>query len=187
MKKVAREELIDLKAYDEQRGVIRPAVLEAKQVRRVHAGGVLTFLFENTDTVRYQIQEMIRTERLYREEEIRFELETYNDILGGRGELGCTLLIEIEDPVERDRKLRAWMGLADHLYLKLPDGRKARPTYDKRQVGADRLSSVQYLKFDVGGVPPVAVGCDLPALQAETALSPEQFAALRADLVAEAG
>src|SRR6266508_584579 len=106
MKKVAREELLDLKAYDQQRDVIRPAVLEKKQARRVHAGGVLTFLFENADTVRYQVQE-----------EIRVELETYNDILGGRGELGCTLLIEIEDPVERDRKLRAWMGLADHLYV----------------------------------------------------------------------
>jgi hypothetical protein len=187
MKKVAREELLDLKAYDQQREAIRPVVLEAKQARRVHAGGVLTFLFENADTVRYQIQEMIRAERLAREEEIRFELETYNDILGDRGELGCTLLIEIEDPVERDRSLRAWLGLADHLYVKLPDGRKVRPTYDKRQVGADRLSSVQYLKFDVGGVPPVAVGCDLPALQAETVLSPEQLAALRADLRSEAG
>ncbi len=186
MKKVAREELLDLKAYDAQREAIRPGVFAAKQARRVHVGDALTFLFENADTVRYQIQEMIRAERLYREEEIRHELETYNEVLGGPGELGCALLIEIEDPVERDRKLRDWLRLPDHLYLKLPDGRKVRPTYDRRQVGGDRLSSVQYLKFDVGGALPVAAGSDLPALVAETAFSPEQRAALQADLGSEA-
>jgi hypothetical protein len=179
---VVREELLDLKSYDVARDRIRAAVMEAKRLRRVHVGGVLTFLFENVDTVRYQIQEMIRIERLYREEEIQHELETYNELLGGPGQLGCALLVEIEDPEERDRKLRAWVALPDHLYVKLPDGRRVRPVYDPRQVGADRLSSVQYLKFDVGGVAPVAIGCDLPGLPVETPLTPEQRAALEADL-----
>jgi len=182
MKKVTREELLDLKTYDERRPALRAGILEAKRMRRVHLGDALTFLFENTDTARYQIQEMLRVERLYREEEIRHELDTYNELLGGRGELGCALLIEIEDPKERDAKLRAWLGLPDHLYLTLPGGRRIRPVYDRRQVGEDRLSSVQYLKFDVGGVTPLAVGCDLPGLTLEREFDAEERAALASDL-----
>ena len=68
---------------------IRPAILEAKAPRRVHVGGALTFLFENTDTIRYQVQEMVRAERMTREPDIRHELETYNELLGGQGELGA--------------------------------------------------------------------------------------------------
>ena len=181
MRKVAREEILDLRAYDERRAQIRPAVLEVKRVRRVHVGP-LTVLFENRDTIRYQVQEMLRVERLYREEEIQHELETYNELLGGPGELGCTLLVEIEDPDERDRKLREWIALPDHLYVELPGGARVRAAYDQRQIGADRLSSVQYVRFDVGGVAPVAVGADHPALTSETPLSPEQRAALERDL-----
>jgi len=184
MRKVARAELLGLKEYDEQREGIRARVLEVKRPRRIHLGHALTLLFENTDTVRYQIQEMLRAERLYREEEVLHELETYNELLGGPGALGCTLLVEIEDPAERDRKLREWLSLPEHLYAKLPDGRRVRPTYDKRQVGTDRLSSVQYMTFAVGGVAPVALGCDLPGIGIEVELAAEQRAALAADLAA---
>ncbi len=182
MRPVKREELLDLSTYERSRAEIRPAVIGAKERRRVHVGGVLTLLFENTATIRYQVQEMIRAERMTREEDVRHELETYNELLGGPGELGVSLLIELPDPEERDRKLREWLALPAHLYLKLADGRKVRATYDPRQVGTDRLSSVQYLKFDVKGEPPVAAGCDLPALTAETPLTPDQREALAQDL-----
>jgi hypothetical protein len=185
MRKVTRAELLGLKEYDERRDAIRAQVLEVKRARRVHLGGALTFLFENPETVRYQVQEMLRAERLYREEEVAHELETYNELLGGPGELGCALLVEIEDPAERDRKLRAWLALPRHLYVKLADGRRVRAAYDQRQIGAERLSSVQYLRFDVGGAAPVAVGSDLPGLELEAELSAEQRAALAADLAAE--
>jgi hypothetical protein len=178
---VRRSEILRLEEYDTRREAIRARVLEEKRRRRVHLGP-LTFLFENADTVRYQVQEMVRTERLYREAEIQHEVDTYNELLGGPGELGCSLLIEIVDPAERDAKLRAWRGLPEHLYAKLADGRRVRPVFDARQVGDDRLSSVQYLKFPVGEGAPVALGCDLPALSAEVALTPEQRAALQADL-----
>jgi hypothetical protein len=147
----------------------------------VHVGP-LTLLFENPETVRYQVLEMARAERLYREEELRHELDTYNELLGGPGELGCSLLVELADPAERDAKLRAWLALPRHLYAKLADGRKVRPRFDERQVGDDRLSSVQYLVFEVGAEPPVAIGSDLPALSTETPLTAEQRAALAADL-----
>ena len=186
MRTVRREELLDLSTYERSRGEIRAGVLEAKRRRRVHVAGVLTFLFENAATIRYQIQEMIRAERMQREEEIRHELETYNELLGGKGELGVSLLIEIPDPAERDLRLREWLALPRHVYAKLEDGEKVRATFDARQVGDDRLSSVQYLKLDVRGRVPVALGCDLPGLSAETALSDEQRDALRTDLQSDA-
>jgi len=185
MRRVSREELLPLEAYERSRGEIRPAVMAQKARRRVHVGA-LTFLFENPATVRYQVQEMLRAERITSEPEIRHELETYNDLLGGRGELGATLLIEIAEPAERDRKLRAWLALPRHLYLKLEGGAKVRPTFDERQVGDDRLSSVQYLKFDVGGRVPVAIGSDLPGEAVEAPLSPDQRSALEQDLKGDA-
>ena len=184
--KVQRSELLPLEAYDTRRAAIRSQVLGVKQRRRVHVGP-LTFLFENAETVRYQVQEMARAERLYRDEELQHELDTYNELLGGPGELGCSLLIELAEPAERDAKLRAWLKLPEHLYARLPDGRRVRASYDERQVGDDRLSSVQYLKFGVGREAPVAIGSDLPGLEVETALTEAQRAALQDDLVAAAG
>lgn len=187
MRKVRREEIMDPATYERSRQEIRAGVLEAKRARRVHVCGVLTLLFENTATVRYQIQEMVRAERLTRDADVRHELETYNELLGGKGELGATLLIELPDPAERDVRLREWLGLPQHLYLALEDGTRIRPSFDARQVGTDRLSSVQYLKFDVRGRAPVAAGSDLPQLTGETPLAAEQRAALAADLAAGEG
>lgn len=183
--KVARSEILRLEEYDARRDAIRAQVLQEKQRRRVQVGP-LTFLFENADTVRYQVHEMLRAERLYRDAEVQHELDTYNELIGGPGELGCSLLIELPDPAERDVKLRAWLGLPERLYAKLPDGRRVRATYDHRQVGDDRLSSVQYLKFAVGGVAPVALGSDLPGFTVETELTPEQRGALEQDLLRSA-
>jgi hypothetical protein len=181
MRPVKREEILPLEVYERSREQIRPAIIEAKRPRRIHAGP-LTFLFENTATIRYQVQEMVKAERMTSEADIARELETYNELLGGPGELGATLLIELTDPAERDQKLRAWLGLPERLYLALEDGARVRARFDPRQVGDDRLSSVQYLKFDVGGRVPVAIGADLPALTVEAPLTAEQREALRQDL-----
>jgi hypothetical protein len=180
--KIDRSEILPFEEYESHRDSIRARAMEEKRLRRIHLGPALTFLFENALTMRYQVQEMVRVERMRTPEEIQREVDTYNEVLGAAGELGCSLLIEITDPKERDEKLRAWLGLPEHLYVKLEDGRKVRPAYDRRQVGQDRLSSVQYLKFPVGGKAPVAVGCDLPAAAAELALTAEQRRALEADL-----
>ena len=186
MRAVKREELLDLTAYEKARPQIRRQVLEVKAPRRVHLGDELTFLFENTETVRYQIHEMLRAERIVDERAIQHELDTYNELLGGKGELGCALLIEIDDPAARDVKLRQWLELPRHLYLETARGERVRATYDPRQIGADRLSSVQYLKFDVRGEVPLAVGCDLPHLSLRAGLTAEQQAALRQDLASDA-
>ena len=182
MKPVQRSQIVDHVTYAEQRDTLRAEALAIKAPRRVLVGEHLTFLFENRDTVRYQVQEMMRTEQIVREADIQHELDTYNELLGGDGELGCTLLIGIEDEAERAVKLREWRALPEHVYAKLADGTRVRPTFDPRQVGDERLSSVQYLKFDTGGRVPVAVGCDLAGAAAEAALSDRQRAALGDDL-----
>jgi hypothetical protein len=179
---VRRDELVDYATYRDGREAHRPRVLSIKAVRRVHVGPWLTVLFENTDTVRYQVQEMMLAERIVRESDIRHELETYNELLGAPGELGATVLVEIDDPADRDAKLRQWLDLPRHLYARLDDGTTVPATFDPRQVGEERLSSVQYVKFPTGGRVPAAIGCDHPAVAAETPLTPEQRAALADDL-----
>jgi hypothetical protein len=183
-KPVAREEILDFETYEEERGALREAAMRTKAPRRVHVGPHLTLLFENHDTIRYQVLEMVRTERMVREADIRHEIETYNELIGGRGELGATLLIELDDPVARAQKLARWLELPRHLYAKRADGRKAYARFDARQVGETRVSSVQYLKFEVGEHAPAAIGCDHPdpELRHETVLTQEQREALQHDL-----
>jgi hypothetical protein len=154
-KTVARDEIVDYVTYQEQRRGARESAMRAKDVRRVHVGPHLTFLFENHETIRYQVQEMMRTEQMVK-----------------------------EDPALRAEKLAQWLALPKHLYAKRADGTKAYARYDERQVGDTRVSSVQYLKFQVGVEAPLAMGCDHPdpELHSETPLTPEQRAALQRDL-----
>ena len=182
MKRVTRLEILDYVTYEEQRDKLRKKIMKIKDLRRINVGGVLSFLFENTDTVRYQIQEMIRVERIVKETDILHEVKTYNELLGNSGELGCTLLIEIDDSEERQEKLIQWLDLPNHLYLSLKDGSRIRASYDERQIGDSRLSSVQYIKFNTGGKTPVAIGSDLPFLKVATALTAYQKKALSEDL-----
>jgi len=182
MKKVERKEIIDYVTYEEGRDAFREKIFAVKAPRRVHIGEYLTLLFENHQTMLYQIQEMIRAERMVKEADIQHEIDTYNEVLGGEGEFGCTLLIEIDDPSVREMKLKEWWQLPEKMYLSLDDGTRVWATFDERQRGEDRVSSVQYMKFAAGGRVPVAAGVDLPELQVEAALSEEQRHALGGDL-----
>lgn len=180
---VKREEIIDYQTYSEIREEIREEVMKIKASRRIHLGQYLTFLFENHETIKYQIQEITRAERIVRESSIQEEIAVYNSLLGSKGQLGCALLIEIAE--ERDRKplLTAWLGLQEHFYLVLADGSRVYAEYDSAQVGEDRLSAVQYLTFSLDS-PPVALGCDFESLNEEIALSKDQMEALAEDLSA---
>ena len=182
MKPVERNEILDYVTYEETREPFRAKVMETKGPRRIHIGDYLTLLFENHLTIQYQVQEMVRAERIVKEADITHEIETYNELLGKDGEIGCTLLIEIDDPAIRTEKLKEWLPLPEKLYLLLEDGTRIYSKFDERQRGEDRLSSVQYLKFDTEGRVPVAAGVDLPGLSEETRLTDEQKKALAEDL-----
>jgi hypothetical protein len=178
-----RSDIVDYQTYEDTRDATRERIFEVKRPRRIHLGDHLTFLFENRETLAYQVQEIMRAERIVREQAILDEIATYNKMLGGPGELGCALLIEI--PEEKDRKplLEAWLGLQERIYVKLEDGSKVYADYDPMQVGTDRLSAVQYLTFACLSAP-VAIGTDFEALTDEVALTGEQRDALAADLAA---
>ncbi len=180
---VRREDLLDLQTYEEQRDEIRRHMFQVKGARRIHVGDCLMFLFENHETVRYQVLEMMRAERLFQPGDLDRELRTYNALLGGEGELGCTLMIEIDDPAVRRVRMREWRDLPDRLYVALEDGRRVRPAIDESQRDAEQLSAVQFLKFDTGGEIPVAIGSDFETLTVEAQLSDAQRGALRADMM----
>ena len=182
MRPVQRSELLDYVTYGEQRDEIRAAALRAKSVRRIIVGEHFTFLFENRETVRYQVQEMMRVEKIVKEDDIQHELDTYNELIHPKGSLGCTLLIGIDDEADRDVKLRQWLGLNEYIYAALPDGSRIAPKWDPRQVGDARLSSVQYLSFTLGDQAPLAIGISMKGLEAETGLSAAQREALQDDL-----
>ncbi len=182
MNKVTREEILDYVTYEEQRPVIRASAMRAKDARRIHLGDHLTFLFENTETIRYQILEMVRAEKIVREADIRHEIDTYNELIGADGEIGATLLIEIEDVAERARFLGEWVGLPERLYLMLDSGERAYATPDVRQNEDTKISSVQFLKFLCGGNFPIGIGVAHAALSLESELSESQKLSLRNDL-----
>src|SRR5690606_3366932 len=125
LRHVQRRDLLDLAAYEARRPVLRPELMRAKQQRQVLVGDSLNFLFESHDTVRYQIQEILRVEGLTDESRIERELETYNRLLAGPGELGCTLLVELNGQCD-SREFEALAGLTGCLYVRTPDGVEVR-------------------------------------------------------------
>lgn len=156
--------------------------MKAKDLRRIHVGENLTFLFENQLTVRYQILEMVRAEKMVKEADILHEIKTYNELIGDTGEICCTLLVEIADAAERAEKLTKWVGLPEKLYLKFADGKKAFAQVDDRQNEDEKISSVQFLKFVCDDKNPIAIGCEHSAYEVETDLSDEQKKSLGEDL-----
>jgi len=183
VRKVQRAELVDYATWaDDMRGRIQTEVFTAKKERRVLVPPALTFLFENALTVRWQVQEMMRVERIVKETAIQHELAVYNGLLGGDGALGFVLLIEIPDEEERRNKLAAWRGLEAHIYAELADGTRIRAQFDPMQVSEEKLSAVQYMTFDTGGQVPVAVGSDHTEARGRSTLSDETRAALASDL-----
>ncbi len=180
---VRRDELLDWRTYADGRDAIRAEVMAIKVARRIHLGDNLTFLFENHDTMRYQVQEIMRAEQIVRESGIREELDTYNGMLGGSGQLGCALLIEIEDEAKRRPLLEAWLGLQECLYAETADGSRTYAEFDPTQVGRGRLSAVQYLNFSLESGP-LRLGSDFAALELTVDLTEDQRAALAADLAA---
>lgn len=149
MKPVIADELLTVTIYDRVRSRLRPLFIVEKDRRRLPVGQHLTLLFENGRTVWYQVQEMIRAERMTEAGAIETELRTYNELLPRAGEITATLLIEYADPAERDIELHRLVGLEQHLWITI-DGRRAAAQFDMRQTSAAQISAVQFVRFPVG-------------------------------------
>jgi hypothetical protein len=189
MKPIAREELLDLAAYEQIREALLRSVLERKRARYVKLGPNMTALFENRDSVLFQIQEMLRTERITQERAIAHELETYNALVPSERELSATLFIEYQDRDERERMLMAMAGLEDKFRLRVA-GEVLPATPDERGSDRERTMAVHYLKFPLSdaallalksGSEDIALEVAHPAYTASTQLSPATLQSLRDD------
>ena len=189
---IRRESLLSLEAYAKQRSQFRAKVMEHKKRRTVHLGGNLTLQFEDELTVRYQVQEMLRIERIFEEEGIQHELDAYNPLVPDGGNWKATMMIEYPEPDERRRMLAALKGIERRVWVRVGD---LEPVYaiadeDLERENEEKTSSVHFLRFELDaavrervrdGVP-VRVGVDHPQYRAAVELEPEVRAALASDL-----
>jgi hypothetical protein len=189
MKPVDRSELLDLGAYEQIREQFRARILAMKKPRYVALGAHMTALFENHDTVLFQIQEMLRTERITAEKSILHELETYNELVPSDRELSATIFVEYPDRDERGRKLQELVGLEDKFFVEV-GGERFPNVPDQRGNDPTRTMAVHYVKFPLSdgavsaikaGTATIKVGVDHPAYQAVTELGPATVASLRDD------
>ena len=105
MRKLTVDDITDLRAYERERAAFRSEIIELKRDRRIPLGDLMTVVFENRDTMRFQIQEMARAERMITDEEIALEVAVYNGLLPDDGQLSATLFLELTS----DALLREWL------------------------------------------------------------------------------
>ena len=192
---VRADQILPIAEFTKQRPQLEREAIANATLRRVRLGGHLTFLFENHGSVAWQVQEMCRVEGITAASAVQHELDTYNALLPTRGEDGCaelsaTLLVEYTDETERGIALRALVGLHEHLYIEVA-GERSAARFDDEQFNADRISSVQFVRFPLSAAAATALGelakparllCTHPAHPAEVALGPVVRGALVGDL-----
>lgn len=142
-------DILEIDAYARVRDQYRPRVMAHKKQRRVSVGPRVSLVFEDRETLRYQIQEMTRVERTTDPEKIQIELDVYNELVPGPGELSATLFIEIPELDAIQPELDRLVGIDEHVALVL-DGLEDEPVvarFDDRQMEEDRISAVHYLRF----------------------------------------
>jgi len=193
MPQIARESLMTLEAYARQRKEFRVKVIEHKKQRTVHIGDHVTLQFEDELTIRYQVQEMLRIERIFEEEGIQDELDAYNPLIPDGGNLKATMMIEYPDPEERQRMLARLKGIEDRAWVQVEGCERVYAVADEdlERENDEKTSSVHFLRFDLSdemrkalkyGVG-IAVGVDHPEYRASVEpLPPEVRASLVSDL-----
>jgi hypothetical protein len=149
MKRVERGELLGLAEYEQIRERFRARIIAEKRDRRVIVGDEVSVVFENHDTALFQIQEMLRTERITNEPAVKHEIDTYNDLVPGDDELSATMFVEIADAAVRERRLVELAGLEKSIALEVL-GATIRARNETRGVLPDRTTAVHYLKFPLG-------------------------------------
>jgi hypothetical protein len=195
-RKLTLDDIADLRAYERERAAFREKVIELKRKRRVGVGPFITLVFENRDTIRFQIQEMARVERLYSDEQIETELRIYNPMVPEPGNLAATMFIELTS----DAELREWLPklarVERSVSLRVGSGADAAtvplaldPEHESQLTRENVTSAVHYLhaalpadlveRFAAG---PVALVIDHPEYRHETMLGADTVAELLTDL-----
>ena len=141
----------NLHEYELERPDFRREVIDLKSRRRVALGPLMTLVFENRDTVRFQVQEMLRAELIVQPEKVQHELDVYNELLPGPGEIAATLFIEITEQDRVQEVLDGFVGLDEPGKLAMRVGAKKHPAlFAPGQSREDRISAVHYIRFPLG-------------------------------------
>ncbi len=151
MPQIARESLLSLEAYARSRSEFRARAMDHKRRRTVHVGEHLTLLFEDELTVRYQIQEMLRIERIFEEESIRSELEAYNPLVPDGTNWKATLLLEYPDPKERHARLAELKGIEQRTWVHVEGCERVYAIADEdlERENEEKTSAVHFLRFEL--------------------------------------
>ena len=189
---IQRDSLLSLEAYAKQRGQFRARVMEHKKRRTVHVGAHVTLQFEDELLIRYQIQEMLRIERIFEEDGIQGELEAYNPLVPDGGNWKATMFIEYPDVEERKRMLGRLKGIEAKTWVQVEGGERVYAIADEdlERENEEKTAAVHFVRFEV---PPamrealrrgakLSIGVDHPEYRAAVDASAEQRASLLEDL-----
>jgi len=192
MRQITPDSLMTLEAYAKARPEFRAKVMAHKQNRCVAVGGNLRLIFEDELTIRYQVLEMLRTERIFEEGEIQGELDAYNPLVPDGSNWKATMLIEYPDAEERKRMLARLIGVEDKVWVQVEGQVRVYAIADEdlERETAEKTSSVHFLRFELDpamvralkGGARLALGVDHPEYRATVdPVDP----ALRASLVGD--
>ena len=203
-RKLTLDDIADARAYEREREEFRARVIALKTIRRVPVGPVVSVVFENRDTIRFQIQEMARAERILSDAGIQTELDIYNPLIPERGELSATLYIELTSRPQMEEWLPKLVGIERALQLQIGASKNdtrgnGSQTVVPAEVDAaheatltreEVTASVHYVRFALTPEQieqfrdaPVALAAEHPAYPETTVLSPETKSSLLEDLL----
>ena len=191
MDKLSRADLFTLEQYHEARAEFRARVLAHKRLRQVPVGPNATLYFEDRLTIQYQIQEMLRVERIFEAGAIEEELSAYNPLIPDGANLKATFMVEYGDPDERRRMLGQLVGIETRVWMEAgPDRIFAIADEDLERATEDKTSAVHFLRFELPdrmcaalrGGEAMRLGIDHDAYRHERAVGEPSRASLVADL-----
>ena len=151
MNKLEKSDLLSLEEYNSTRDVLRKKVLAIKKNRKIQIGNNVTLLFENTDTIRYQIQEMLRIEKIFEAEGIEEELATYNPLIPDGTNLKATMMIEFPDEIIRKERLAQLVAIEKRVWLQVGENERtfAEADEDLERSTEEKTSAVHFLRFEL--------------------------------------
>jgi hypothetical protein len=192
MPRIDRTSLMTLEAYARERSQFRAKVIAHKKNRTIQLGEHLTLIFEDELTVRYQVQEMLRAERIFEEDGIQGELDAYNPLVPDGHNLKATLMLEYPDLEERRKRLQDLIGVEDKVWIRVEghDPVWAIADEDLERDNEQKTSSVHFLRFELSedmaralkNSAGLAIGVDHPGYRATQETPPNVRGALAKDL-----
>lgn len=146
MKKVGLDDILGFSGYEKVREDFLRRIIELKRKRRISIGDRVSLVFENRDTVIFQIQEMLRAERIADLDKIREEIAVYNELIPNANELSATMFLEIADQTHLRDELLKFLGIEEAVSLKV-GGHSVRGQFEEGRSKDDKISAVQYARF----------------------------------------